>query len=345
MLLIKSNSSSQIGQYVPLKSILINSKIRLFGADVIITQIYRNDEKQPIEAVYSFPIEENAAIYSFIAKIDDREICAQLKEKQQVQEDYTQALEQGHGAYLMEQNEKSQDIFIINIGSLLPGKTCQIEIKYVSELTLTNGNKICFVVPTTIAPRYDPSIGNIQSKSKYVQSVPYTIDFRCQIDRLNHQQIANVSSSSHPINIQLKQNYYEINFIQKHTCLDRDIILDIHLLNQQNTILAIEKYNQNHLAIMTSFILTKDNCQKVLNKNNNEFIFIVDCSGSMNEENKINLARQAMILFLKSLSMNCQFNIVRFGSKYQTLFRQITEQYNEINVKHAQQIVRDKYFY
>jgi len=344
MLLIKSNSSSQIGQYVPLKSISINSKIRLFGADVIITQIYRNDEKQPIEAVYSFPIEENAAIYSFIAKIDDREICAQLKEKQQAQEDYTQALEQGHGAYLMEQNEKSQDIFIINIGSLLPGKTCQIEIKYVSELTLTNGNKICFVVPTTIAPRYDPSIGNIQSKSKYVQSVPYTIDFRCQIDRLNHQQIANVSSSSHPINIQLKQNYYEINFIQKHTCLDRDIILDIHLLNQQNTILAIEKYNQNHLAIMTSFIFTKEDCQKVLNKNNNiinnEFIFIVDCSGSMNEENKINLARQAMILFLKSLPMNCQFNIVRFGSKYQTLFRQITEQYNEINVKHAQQFIR-----
>jgi len=56
---------------VALKSVSIDAKIRSFGVDVTITQLFRNDEKQPIEAVYCFPIEENAAIYSFTAKIDD----------------------------------------------------------------------------------------------------------------------------------------------------------------------------------------------------------------------------------------------------------------------------------
>ena len=63
MLRIKSDPSTQNPNYVPLKSVSIESKIRSFGVDVIITQLFRNDEKQPIEAVYCFPVEENAAVY------------------------------------------------------------------------------------------------------------------------------------------------------------------------------------------------------------------------------------------------------------------------------------------
>jgi hypothetical protein len=241
MLRIKPAIVTQDEKYVALKSVSVDAKIRSFGADVNITQLFRNDENQPIEAVYCFPIEENAAIYSFTAKVDDREIRAQLKEKVQAQQEYTQALQQGHGAFLMEQDEKSQDIFIINVGALLPGKECQIRIMYVTELVLVSGNQIHFVVPTTIAPRYNPSVGGISApagtQSKYVQAAPYTIDFRCQIDKLN-EQITGVSSSSHPIKIQFNENIYEITFGQKNTFMDRDIIVDIELSTRTNTILA-----------------------------------------------------------------------------------------------------------
>ncbi|CAF2923754.1 unnamed protein product [Rotaria sp. Silwood2] len=128
MLRIKNDSFSATrnsdDQYVPLKNVRVEVYIRSFAADVTIRQIFRNDEDKPIEAVYCFPIEEQAAIYSFIARIDDREIVAQLKEKKEAQQEYTDALQQGHGAYLLEKDEKSQDNFIINIGALLPGKEC-----------------------------------------------------------------------------------------------------------------------------------------------------------------------------------------------------------------------------
>jgi hypothetical protein len=113
---------------VPLKRVDIAATIRSFAADVHITQIFRNDETTPIEAIYCFPIEEQAAVYAFMARIDDREIVAQLKEKETAQREYNEALYEGHGAYLLEQDEKSQDNFIINIGALLPGKQCQIVI-------------------------------------------------------------------------------------------------------------------------------------------------------------------------------------------------------------------------
>jgi hypothetical protein len=65
--------------FVPLKRVNVKETIRSFAADVTITQVFRNDETKPIEAVYCFPIEEHAAVYSFTARIDDREIFSQLK--------------------------------------------------------------------------------------------------------------------------------------------------------------------------------------------------------------------------------------------------------------------------
>jgi hypothetical protein len=328
-------------QYVPLKQVSVEAYIKSFAADVTIKQIFRNDETKPIEAVYCFPIEEQAAIYSFIARIDEREIVAHLKEKKEAQQEYIDALQQGHGAYLLEQDEKSQDNFVINVGALPAGKECHISISYVSELDLVqNGSKIRFVIPTTIAPRYNPDKGAISAPSgttsKYVQTTPYTVEFHCRVTKAN---VSRVSSTSHPIQIDLAQeDVYGIEFAQQSTHLDRDILLDIELVsNHSNTIVAVEPG-----AVMASFTPTQEDCQRAMNNTEmtNEFIFVVDCSGSMDDENKIGLAREAMLLFLKSLPVNCHFNIIRFGSNHQALFSEITAIYNEENAKKAEQLTK-----
>ncbi|CAF1176934.1 unnamed protein product [Rotaria sordida] len=334
------DNRQQLQEYVPLKQVNIDATMKSFAANVTIKQVFRNDETIPIEAVYCFPIEEQAAVYAFVARIDDREIIAQLKEKNEAQKEYSDALRQGHGAYLLEQDEKSQDNFIINVGALPPGKECCITISYVSELDLIqNGRTIRFVVPTTIAPRYNPNQGDISSPagttSKYVQLSPYTIEFHCRVDKIG---VSRISSSSHSIQVDVgQQNVYVIEFAQQNTHLDRDILLDIDLAeNRSNTVVAIEPG-----AVMASFTPTDEDCRRLMNNTTitNEFMFIIDCSGSMDSENKIGLARQAMILFLKSLPVHCHFNIIQFGSNYQTLFNEITAVYNEENARKAEQLI------
>ena len=215
MLRIKRNTGSSQSDSVPLKRVVVDARLRTFAADVTIQQVFRNDESTSIEAVYCFPIEEQAAIYAFVARIGDREIVAQLKEKEEAQKQYTDALRQGHGAYLLEQDEKSQDNFIINVGALPAGEECRISISYVTELDLIeNGRKIRFVVPTTIAPRYNPEKGGVtapaNTNSKYVQTSPYTIEFRCQVEK---REVKGVSSISHPINVDLsRDDAYLITF-------------------------------------------------------------------------------------------------------------------------------------
>ncbi|CAF4485146.1 unnamed protein product [Rotaria sp. Silwood2] len=348
MLRIKTRSNSidnrqQLQNYVPLKQVSVDATIRSFAADVTINQVFRNDEATPIEAVYCFPIEEQAAVYAFIARIDDREVIAQLKEKEKAQKEYNSALRQGHGAYLLEQDDKSQDTFIINVGALPPGKECHISISYVSELDLIqNGNTIRFVVPTTIAPRYSPDQGGISSPvgttSKYVQSSPYNIEFHCRVDKSG---VSRISSPSHLIQVDFnQQDMYVVEFSQQNTHLDRDILLDINLAeNRSNTIVAVESG-----AVMASFTPNDEDCRRTMNNGviTDEFIFIIDCSGSMDHENKIGLARQAMILFLKSLPVHCHFNIIRFGSNHEKLFNEATIVYDEENARKAEQFIKKK---
>ncbi len=77
--------------------------------------------------------------------------------------------------------------FEVNVGALPPGKECRIKIQYVSELDLVNGNSIRFVVPTTIAPRYNPTLGHLQSpdrtQAEYVQKTPYSMWFKAHVLR------------------------------------------------------------------------------------------------------------------------------------------------------------------
>jgi len=330
---------------VPLKRVTIAAVIHSFAADVSITQVFRNDEKTSIEAVYCFPIEEKAAVYSFVARIDDREIVSQLKEKKEAQQEYIDALQQGHAAYLLEQDEKLQDCFIINIGALNPSTECIITIAYVTELDLVHGSTIQFVVPTTIAPRYNPDKGSISSpgntNSLYVQSSPYTIELCCLIEKIDdsvQQQIARINSTSHPIEVDITQkDAYVVTFARQNTYLDRDILINIVLTEKHNnTIVAVE---QN--AMMVAFTPIEEDCHHhtLSSDQINEFIFVIDCSGSMNDENKIGLARQAMLVFLKSLPINCHFNIVQFGSSYKCLFNEITAIYNEENVRQAEHLI------
>ena len=49
------------------------------------------------------------------------------------------------------------------------------------------------------------------------------------------------------------------------------------------------------------------------------FIFLVDRSGSMGCENRMQIARDSLTLFMRSLPEGCAFSIISFGSYYEPL--------------------------
>ena len=77
---------------VPLKKVQLRTKLVDFIAEVNIIQDYVNHEADPIEVLYSFPVEESAAIIGFEASINDHVIVAQVKEKEKAKAEYQQAM-------------------------------------------------------------------------------------------------------------------------------------------------------------------------------------------------------------------------------------------------------------
>ena len=69
---------------------------------------------------YTFPVDDKAAICGFEAFIDGKKVVGKVQEKKEAQNTYDDAISEGHGAYLLEQ--QTDNVFTANIGNLPPGK-------------------------------------------------------------------------------------------------------------------------------------------------------------------------------------------------------------------------------
>ena len=61
--------------------LLTSAEVNIAGviADVTVTQIYKNEGTQPLEAIYVFPASTRAAVYGMTMTIGDRTIFAQIR--------------------------------------------------------------------------------------------------------------------------------------------------------------------------------------------------------------------------------------------------------------------------
>ena len=67
---------------VPLQNVHLDVKLVNFSSEVTITQKFVNKEANPIECIYYFPVEEEAAVVDFTAELEGRSIKTQIKENQ-----------------------------------------------------------------------------------------------------------------------------------------------------------------------------------------------------------------------------------------------------------------------
>src|SRR5512136_1664927 len=85
---------------LPLKSTSASATISGVIADVQVTQIYKNEGKKPIEAIYVFPASTRAAVYGMKMTIGERVIEAKIKKRDEARREYEQARNEGKSASL-----------------------------------------------------------------------------------------------------------------------------------------------------------------------------------------------------------------------------------------------------
>ncbi|CAG8803140.1 10955_t:CDS:2, partial [Cetraspora pellucida] len=230
---------------VPLQNVSVESNIVDMIAETTVCQTYKNVEKDSIEAIYKFPLHEAAAVCGFEAEIDGKKkVKGIVKEAKQAAKEYSEAIEQGHGAYLVEQ--QLPDIFQCSVGNITAGQTIVIKITYVAELKHdAESEKVRFVFPTAIAPRYgssDYTIANdgkklVPDKVSYSEKTDYHLDLiiTCRMTSV----IQSVESPSHHISTELNidgnPNVSKITLAEQITYLEKDFILNINKSNDNRS--------------------------------------------------------------------------------------------------------------
>ncbi|XP_030621051.1 von Willebrand factor A domain-containing protein 5A-like [Chanos chanos] len=328
---------------VPLKSIEVEVHIRGHVATVKSTLQYVNKEEQPLEALFVFPLPGEAAVCHFSAKIGDKEVVAEVQEKQKAREQYDDALSSGQQAFLLEESDESPDVFRLSVGSLPPGESAAITIIYVMELTVQADHALRFCLPAVLNPRYTPAGtqgwgSGIVSQVTSVPAgmIPYSLSLSAHMSSPNPISKVESNCPLEPLVYHdASQTKATVSLSPGHK-FDRDVELLLYYQNAHqptaiveaglasgkpgtlmgDPVIVLSLYPEFPAEVMSSLT------------SRGEFVFLVDQSGSMHSpmhngkgsQMRIESARDTLLLLLKSLPLGCYFNIYGFGSRYTSFF-------------------------
>lgn len=137
----------------PLKHTEVRGAISGFVARVEVTQTFKNSAFRKIEAVYAFPLPENAAVDDMTIQVGNRTVRGLIKKREEARAMYEKAKQTGHVAALLDQERPN--IFTQAVANIMPGEQVIVTISYLQTLEYEDG-AYQFVFPMVVGPRYIP---------------------------------------------------------------------------------------------------------------------------------------------------------------------------------------------
>jgi len=305
---------------VALRGVRMHAVLAAMSQKTVVEQTFLNREQHAIEAVYTFPLPDGAAVCAFEAITADRVLTGVIEETDDAIEKYESAVAAGDAAYLAEQERP--DVFTIRVGNIKPRQAATVRLTYICPLEV-NDNQIRVSFPTTVAPRYaadagmDPVDAAIDADAlnpPHVLSVPYGLTFSADV-RLG-RKVKAITSPTHAIQItgDDREGYHLT--LGGVVAMDREVVLSIELIKEVGPCVQFEggKDNQSYIAVtfVPEFEAHPENPAAI------ETVFVLDCSGSMGGSS-ITQATAALELCLRSLNVGDTFNICKFGSSFELM--------------------------
>ena len=115
---------------------------------------FENPLDAPAEAVFTIPLPVQGAVTGMKMKIGDREIAADIREREAARTEYEEAKEQGHSAALVEQERA--EIFTITVGNIHPGEEISVVIEVHDRIAIDE-RQATLRFPTMIKERFVPA--------------------------------------------------------------------------------------------------------------------------------------------------------------------------------------------
>ncbi|WP_437817468.1 VIT domain-containing protein [Sorangium sp. So ce1078] len=319
---------SSEGHPVPLLGVSLSGEVFGGVARLVVRQRYRNEERRPIEAIYTFPLPSEASIAGFAMECAGRRLEGEVKEREEAFQAYDEAIATGHGAALLD--EERRNVFTASVGNLLPGEETVVEVAFVQPLKADEG-ALRLMIPTLVAPRYIPGAAGGERTAhgahEPTDKVPDADRISPEIARVDYGITVDIAfdlgrdvaieSPSHALAVRREEGGRQRVSLRGDTAaLDRDIVLIAAGAPGVQAGLVCDRAAGQEGTFALTVVPDLFDAQR--SSARRDVVFVVDVSGSMQGES-IDQAKRALRLCLRHLAEGDRFGVIAFSNDFRAM--------------------------
>ena len=326
-------------QSFPLKHTDVSIQVSGPLARAQVTQQFENPYSDKIEAVYTFPLPQNAAVDDMTLTVGDRVVKGAIKKREEARAIYEAAKRRGNVAGLLDQERPN--IFTQSVANILPGEQISITISYVQTLSY-DGGTYSLAFPMVVGPRYIPGqsidlelpaeplgrgwaydTNQVPDASRITPPIlkpgtrsGHDLSLAVKIDA--GMPLRQVQSTTHEIVVSnLNRSQAAVSLKEEATIPNKDFILTYTVAGEDIHDAVLTHRNGEH-GYFTLLLQPPDRV-KTDQVTPKELVFVLDTSGSMSGF-PLNKAKETMRLAIDGLNPRDTFNLITFAGDTHILF-------------------------
>ncbi|HJX91793.1 MAG TPA: VIT and VWA domain-containing protein [Pyrinomonadaceae bacterium] len=280
---------------LPISSIKIDTKIQSQVATTHVEQVFRNDNDFMMEGTYLFPIPESASIAEFAIWDGDRRLVGEVRSREEARRIYDEIVRRQRDPGLLEYAGK--DLFQASIFPILPHADKKLEITYTQVVHAESG---------TVAYRYPLGTGR---QITQVGSVAGRVEVESK------DPLRNVYSPTHVIDVKRNSDRKSVVSFETERGKELQDFQLFYTISKDDFGLTLlthrEPGRDGYFLLMIS---PKDDWSEQ-EYSAKDVVFVVDTSGSMAEEGKMEKARSALLYGIRILRPQDRFNVISFAGE------------------------------
>jgi hypothetical protein len=299
----------QLPNVLLVRSIQLDTKIIGQVATTHVEQVFRNDTPYTLEGTYFFPIPETASIVEFAIWENGKRLSGEVRSREEARRIYDEIVRRQRDPGLLEYAGK--DLFQASIFPILPNSDKKLELTYSQVLKAESG---------TVAYRYPLGTGRnvyapVPSAEVSMNRGPAqrfgTVSGRVEI--VGKQAPRNIYSPSHQIDVKrTSENKATISFETNNNENDFQLFYGLSDSDFGMSLLTYREAGKDGYFLL--MLSPKDDTSdpELVNK---DIVFVLDTSGSMADEGKMEKARSALLFGIRTLRDGDHFNVINFAGE------------------------------
>ncbi len=311
-------------QPLTVKTITISTKINDQVAITHVEQIFENDTPFVLEGVYFFPLPDNVSITEFAMWDGDKRLVGEVRSRDEARRIYDEIVRTRRDPALLEYAGKN--LFQASIFPIAPNSDKKIELTYSQVLTGESGTvgyryplgtgwrANGFIAPP---PRPVPMPRREMDQSAQQGRPPATApgSISAEVEIVSRVPIKSIYSPSHEIEVKRDgERKARLTFEARASAAQPDFQL-FYNFSEQDFGVSLLTYREpgkdGYFLLLVSPKAQLDE-REVAAK---DVVFVLDTSGSMGEDNKMEKAKSALRHGVNSLSPRDRFNIISFAGE------------------------------